>query len=458
MKQIPKFQQSGVFSTDATRVTRPAQPFYIQRTLQPGETLFRDPHTGVLTVVRPRQQAQISATSEAQRNYNNSAQAQRDRRTAEYLHRKQRDAKAIYDTVTVTGEVLDRVRPSHIAQTVVDAAKGNLAKSLVEGNQGIGPEAVNVAFDFLAPAALAKGTQTLFKGFQTLKGKDLTNAVKNTFKSFGLNNDPKINLNADGTWNLQKIVQDVQKGSKDAQDFLGSTIKAESDKHNIELANRIGLKHFTPYKDAQARATYPVKPNFGNLTKPEEITLGSVHIDPMGPKYDTMDLNLYGELEPTVFHEQLHRGYYGMADGSVYNPTQGSVTGWNDRFNDTNAFYRWKTQKLLAPRSSENWRGHDYLTDDGEAAANFLEVGKRMGISPGTPYPGKQKALEQFQKFADSGNNKSFVIQTANMNKPKRVWDAITGKYFVIPTLVAGYTGYNWLNNNNNFGNQLNQQ
>jgi len=32
-----------------------------------------------------------------------------------------------------------------------------------------------------------------------------------------------------------------------------------------------------------------------------------------------MSLNLYGDLEPATFHEQLHRGYYGMADGTAWN-------------------------------------------------------------------------------------------------------------------------------------------
>lgn len=286
------------------------------------------------------------------------------------------------------------------------------------------------------------------------KGKDI---VQESMKkrSLGIASNKKVNLNPDNTWNMTKISEDITKGSKDAVDFLGSSIKAESDAHNLALARRLGYKYFTPYYNAAKRASTPIKPDF-KLTKPNETTLGSVSLDPTNPLGDQMSLNLYGDLEPATFHEQLHRGYYGMADGTAWNRKE-SLAQWGNRFNDTNKFYRWKTDKLLQERNADNFKWHDYLTDSGEGGANFMEVGKRMGIKPGTPYPGKEKATQMFQDFINGNDPKAGVIKTSKWNsKPKRVWNAITGKYYIIPSGLISLGGYNFLNNT--FGQQNNYQ
>lgn len=71
--------------------------------------------------------------------------------------------------------------------------------------------------------------------------------------------------------------------------------------------------------------------------------------------------------------------------------------------------------------------------------ANTMELGKRLGLKPGQEYPGR-KALEQMLKeFSESGNEHSHMPSYLNMRHPKRVWDALTGRYFIYP--VAGTIG-----------------
>lgn len=73
------------------------------------------------------------------------------------------------------------------------------------------------------------------------------------------------------------------------------------------------------------------------------------------------------------------------------------------------------------------------------AAANTMELGKRLGLKPGQEYPGR-KALEQMLKeFSESGNEHSHMPSYLNMRHPKRVWNALTGRYFIYP--VAGTIG-----------------
>lgn len=81
-------------------------------------------------------------------------------------------------------------------------------------------------------------------------------------------------------------------------------------------------------------------------------------------------------------------------------------------------------------------------------AANTMELGKRLGLKPGQEYPGR-KALEQMLKeFSESGNEHSHMPSYLNMRHPKRVWDALTGRYFIYPTAV-GTTLIGGANNDN---------
>ena len=105
--------------------------------------------------------------------------------------------------------------------------------------------------------------------------------------------------------------------------------------------------------------------------------------------------------------------------------------------------------KLLAPKTKENAEWIDYLKQlhGGEAATNAMEIGRRMGLKPGAPWPGKEKAMELFKKFSESTDPKNAVFNAYNWKlKPRRVWDALTGRYFVIGvgvTTAASLSSYN---------------
>lgn len=61
----------------------------------------------------------------------------------------------------------------------------------------------------------------------------------------------EVNLNPDRSWNMDKIHSDVDKGTKEAIDFLESDVKKETDLYNKRLAKRLGYEHFTPYPNGQ---------------------------------------------------------------------------------------------------------------------------------------------------------------------------------------------------------------
>lgn len=251
----------------------------------------------------------------------------------------------------------------------------------------------------------------------------------------------EVNLNPDRSWNMDKVHSDVDKGTKEAIDFLESDVKKETDLYNKELAKRLGYEHFTPYPNGAERARVKVTPDYETITYPNGEYAGRVGFNP-DPSKDILQYNKHYNLHPTAFHETLHRGHYGMVpqDRRMLGATG---TDHVRRLHDSKDFYNFKTKKLLVPENeAPDLEMYNYLFENGEAAANTMELGKRLGLQPGQEYPGRQALEQMLKEFSESGNEHSHMPKYLNMKHPKRVWNALTGRYFVYPligtTLIGG--------------------
>lgn len=259
--------------------------------------------------------------------------------------------------------------------------------------------------------------------------------------------DMAVNYNPDRSLNVDKVHRDVASGTKEAIDFLESDIKKETDLYNKKLAQRLGYKHFTPYSKGAERASVEVVPDYDKISYPNSGDAGKVTLN-SNPAEDILSYNVFYNLHPTSFHETLHRGLYGMINRDKM-PIGGNLFEHIKSKSDTDKFYNFKTKKLLVPENeAPDLATYEYLFKEGEAAANTMELGKRLGLKPGQEYPGR-KALEQMLKeFSESGNEHSHMPSYLNMRHPKRVWDALTGRYFIYPTAV-GTTLIGGTNNDN---------
>lgn len=259
--------------------------------------------------------------------------------------------------------------------------------------------------------------------------------------------DMAVNYNPDRSLNVDKVHRDVARGTKEAIDFLESDIKKETDLYNKKLAQRLGYKHFTPYSKGAERARVEVVPDYDKISYPNSGDAGKVTLN-SNPAEDILSYNVFYNLHPTSFHETLHRGLYGMISRDKM-PIGGNLFEHIGRKTDTRDFYSFKAKKLLVPENeAPDLTTYNYLFEEGEAAANTMELGKRLGLKPGQEYPGR-KALEQMLKeFSESGNEHSHMPSYLNMRHPKRVWDALTGRYFIYPTVV-GTTLIGGANNDN---------
>lgn len=247
----------------------------------------------------------------------------------------------------------------------------------------------------------------------------------NTFNSFDLSSSLK-----NGQWDMPTITQQLRNGTLKAREFLNSETRLSTYAHNKELAKRLGFGTIEEPYNSIARANKPFQPK---LTA-NNSTEGGSFIPGKQPQQDIIEINLAHEVEPAAFHETLHRGSYGM----------GSLEGLDNmsEFRNTNRFYEYLSDKLKKPWSEQPTSMRDYLDKPGELPVNVLELGQRMGIQVGQKYPGKTKfntIIDQFRR--DNPNDgKLFILDYLNMNKPKRVWDALSGQYFTaLPAIYGGY-------------------
>ena len=267
-------------------------------------------------------------------------------------------------------------------------------------------------------------------------GKDLYTQGKNLiqlpkiaqiipFNNFDLSPSLK-----NGQWDMPTITQQLKNGTLKAREFLNSETRLSTYAHNKELAKRLGFGNIEEPYNSIARANKPFQPKLiaNNSTE------GGSFIPGKSPQQDIIEINLAHQVEPAAFHESLHRGSYGM----------GSLEGFDDMatFKNTRKFYEYLSDKLRKPWEQQPSSMRYYLDKPGELPVNVLELGQRMGIQIGQKYPGRAQfnaIIEQFKK-ANPNDGKLFVLDYLNMDKPKRVWDALSGRYFT--TLPAIYGGY----------------
>ena len=247
----------------------------------------------------------------------------------------------------------------------------------------------------------------------------------NTFNSFDLSSSLK-----NGQWDMPTITQQLRNGTLKAREFLNSETRLSTYARNKELAKRLGFGTIEEPYNSTARANKPFQPK---LTA-NNSTEGGSFIPGKQPQQDIIEINLAHQVEPAAFHESLHRGSYGM----------GSLEGLDNmsEFRNTNRFYEYLSDKLKKPWPSQPTSMRDYLDKPGELPVNVLELGQRMGIQIGQKYPGKIKfntIIDQFKRN-NPNDGKLFILDYLNMNKPKRVWDALSGQYFTaLPAIYGGY-------------------
>lgn len=389
---IPKFQQPAVTiqRNDATRVASPKE------SSKPIKRIF--PYTTpVLSEDTPKSESEKRKSDEKLELYGN-------------IEKEQKDLQQGLETFSAG---LDYTSPSY----------------WVNKNGGHLSVAESLGLDFATYIALGGLTGLVKQGVCTITKSGLKTDAKLLKKSIEKAGYKKY-FAKNGEWNLPLLNAERDKGIKAAEDYFKSDVKAQANLHNEALAKRLGYTGFEV--DAGAGRIQQSSPKRKFTLNNTEDGTGIIR-NKYNPSKDEITYNVFsGEVPALAYHEELHRGYLG--EGNPYLSKNIQIPLWQ-RVTDTKNFESWKVKHLLKSDLSGN-KYANYLHDDGELAANIMELGYRAGIAPGTPYPGDQKVLEILQNLKKQHPTKAFVVEALDTKHPKRIWDALTGRYFILTGLL----------------------
>lgn len=288
--------------------------------------------------------------------------------------------------------------------------------------------------------------------YQSLASSQLEIIPQATFASKGsfTGYDPEMYLEKP-----MQAIRDIKSGRQDAWAYLGSKEKQQLDEYNESLLKRIfesneqlSSEPFMIEKNPQLRSMTSMKKPTPIMQKIQDATWlgnnedglfifhpkgeiqGETHIfEKLPASSDQMYLNTRTSLDDSAFHEYLHRGKVGDAKG---------LAGW---------LYQWKMKKLMKPLEDidPQWREYAQIPQE---AVNFIEIGRKAGIT-NVPFPGPGPAKIIIKHIIDNDSLKGGLLNSTKWEtKPKRVWDALQGKYIGLAPIGLGASLM--LNNNEN--------
>ena len=219
----------------------------------------------------------------------------------------------------------------------------------------------------------------------------------------------------------------TKQGIIESREVISNPVVQNTIRKNIETYKRLKPQAVVNenlgeiMQDLSKRKIHPKFTELDDITSGQLVDRGGETVDGY---FNTQPWNALKPLqhhEATGFHEGLHIGRFGSYP-----------------------IARDKVNRLYKPNSE--WINKDnasYILDNisGEGVVNTYEMGKRAGLKIGQSYPGIDKFKEMLQN-TNFGEKTEFanMLKLDTPRDYKRVWDAMTGKYFVAP--IALTTGY----------------
>lgn len=225
-----------------------------------------------------------------------------------------------------------------------------------------------------------------------------------------------------------------QEGYHNALSVIANPVVVATAKRNAEVAKRIGFKPLVygingkpvEFDNSSALHFYIMADEYPT-SKIVRTDLGGMATgrwvrDPK-TKQDRIELDNsvgdYKTAEEIFTHENLHKGRYGE--------TRMQMLRVNKLIDEARA-------AEALPQMPE------YLLGAGEAAVNTNDVRRALGLEFGQKYPGWKITKEIVDMFSRSKHPKAFVMKSFKQDTPrdyKRIWDALTGKWFMYPVALG---------------------
>lgn len=283
------------------------------------------------------------------------------------------------------------------------------------------------AFKYV-PKTVVKGVKTATKA---VKGKKASNEtayskeVKSPFYKYNENGEPVA-------FDAENVYSQIKAGK---QDFINETLSpeyAEAAIRNMEEAQAMGLS-YTPVFE---------KPGFQSLVQ-NGITPKFVQ-DPKGgwhastsffggtpgkPSEVTYNVSKPSNIRTATAHESGHVSRWGMGESPA-----------------EHQYMKHKASQIFKDEGDVGV--YEFGSQTGEGATNMRDLGKDIGVTQRTPYPGYEEALKKL-KEAETTSTKGGIVKALRLDREHMpyIWRALQGLHYgIAPTLIGGYSLYNLLN------------
>ena len=283
------------------------------------------------------------------------------------------------------------------------------------------------AFKYV-PKTVVKGVKTATKA---VKGKKTSNEtaysreVKSPFYKYNENGEPVA-------FDAENVYSQIKAGK---QDFINETLSpeyAEAAIRNMEEAQAMGLS-YTPVFE---------KPGFQSLVQ-NGITPKFVQ-DPKGgwhastsffggtpgrPSEVTYNVSKPSNIRTATAHESGHVSRWGMGESPA-----------------EHQYMKHKASQIFKDEGDVGV--YEFGSQTGEGATNMRDLGKDIGVTQRTPYPGYEEALKKL-KEAETTSTKGGIVKALRLDREHMpyIWRALQGLHYgIAPTLIGGYSLYNLLN------------
>lgn len=225
----------------------------------------------------------------------------------------------------------------------------------------------------------------------------------------------KVEQNGQKVFDIQNVLSQIKLGKQDFINEMTSPEYAEAAIRNMEEAEKMGLS-YTPVFE---------KPAFKSLRE-----------DGIIPKF------VQDPKHTWHAKTQFLGGTPGKATEIEYNVSRpsnirqstghesGHISRWG--MGETKEEYEFMKHKVSQIFKDDADVGvYDLRNQTGEAATNMRDLGKQMGITQRTPYPGYEEALRRL-KEAEITSNKGGIVKVLKLTKEAmpHIWRALQGLHF----------------------------
>ena len=403
---ILKGQQGLVTQSDNTRVAKPIIQEKVRYKLKPNEFYFVDKKTGKRIIGRQKQEV-ISSDN---RTIN---QRKQDQSIAKQIQKKQ-EANKNYEKGLETISTLSTLA---MPSTYIGPAFNNNGKSYLDNvisGEGTGNTTGNLAIDLAIPFGLKSlGFVNNLKNPRFLYNQE----IRSPYYKYDINGKA---INFD----IENVAQAIRNGKQDFIDDILSPEYAEAAKRNIAEAQKLGLE-YTPVfntKGFKSLIQDGITPKFINSKESWHGRTSFMGGTPGKVSEIEYNVRIPTNIRNTTAHEVGHIARWG--NGETIPEYQ---------------YMKYKSSQLF--NNNGDVGVYEFGTQTGEGATNMRDLGKDMGITQKTPYPGYEQALQKLQ-YAQKNSSKGGIVNILKLDKEHMpyIWRALQGLHYgIIPIGITTY-------------------